>query len=118
MTLATGYEPAPSPPASTTQPEPAGSATDYRTIDSFVDFTLRGVDRNDLAVWLVLWRMGDARTGVACVSYPTIAERAGCSVRTIKRAVKRLKESGLVEVVRQGGFRRGVSRFRVRGVAP
>src|SRR5581483_8400394 len=114
-TLGTGYEPAQPGPA---QPGPDGGWTSYRTIDSFVDFTLRKLRRNELAVWLVLWRLGDVRTGVVCVSYAVIAERAGCGVATVKRAVKWLKAAGLVEVVWQGGFRRGASRFRVRGIIP
>lgn len=83
----------------------------FGVLNNFVDFTLRVLNRSDIAVWLVLYR--DSRDGVARVSQSHIAERAGVHVSTIKRAIGRLKARELVAVVHQGGLNRGVSSYRV-----
>jgi hypothetical protein len=83
----------------------------FAVLNAFVDFTLADLSRAQIAVWLVLYR--DTRDGTARTSYDDIARRAGCSRRNVSRAVRRLERLGLLEVVRRGGLRRGVSRYRV-----
>jgi DNA-binding MarR family transcriptional regulator len=80
-------------------------------LNAFVDFTLAGLTRNEIAVWLVLYR--DTKDGTAGTSQADLARRAGVSDRTIRRALKRLEIAGLLKVVYRGGFRRGLTRYRV-----
>lgn len=84
----------------------------FRVLNTFVDFSLAGLSRAEIAVWLVLYR--DTREGTARTSYDDIARRAGCDRRNVGRAVRRLEQVGLLKVVHRGGLRRGVSRYRVR----
>jgi DeoR/GlpR family transcriptional regulator of sugar metabolism len=43
-----------------------------------------------------------------------MARHAGVSDRTIRRALKRLEIAGLLKAVYRGGFRRGLTKYRVR----
>jgi predicted transcriptional regulator len=83
----------------------------FALLNAFVDFGMAGLNRREVAVWLVLYR--DARNGVAQTSYDGIAQRAGCDRRHVSRALRRLEELGLVEVVRRGGLNQGASSYRV-----
>jgi hypothetical protein len=91
------------------------SADRFGVLNRFVDFTLAGLSRAEIAVWLVLYR--DTRDGTARTSMAAIARRAGCSPRQVVRAVRRLEALRLVQVVRRGGIRRGASRYHVRPLA-
>jgi hypothetical protein len=85
----------------------------FALLNAFVDFTLTGLTRNEIAVWLLLYR--DTKPdGTARTSQVDVARRAGTSERTIRRAIRRLENIGLLKVVHRGGFRRGLSRYRVR----
>jgi hypothetical protein len=84
----------------------------FAVLNAFVDFSLAGLSRAEIAVWLVLYR--DTREGTARTAMAGIARRAGCSDRQVVRAVQRLEALGLVQVVYRGGLRRGASRYRVR----
>lgn len=84
----------------------------FRVLNNFVDFTLAELSRAEIAVWLILYR--DTRDGTARTSYDDLARRAGCNRRNVGRAVRRLEKLGLLQVVHQGGLRRGASRYRVR----
>jgi len=87
----------------------------FRTMNDFVDFTLRDLGRAEMAVWLVLWR--DTRDGTARTAYDDLARRAGLNRRNVGRAIRRLETRGLVQVVHRGGLRQGPSRYRVRPLA-
>ena len=87
------------------------TAERFATINAFVDFTLGSLTRNELAVWLILWR--DERKGTSRTSQADLARRAGISDRTARRAIERLRRVGLLTVVHRGGLRRGVSTYRV-----
>jgi len=87
----------------------------FRSINSFADFTLRTLTRNEIAVWLVLWR--DSREGVARAGQGDIAKRAGISTRTVRRAIRRLVGRGLLVVVHRGRIGKGPSAYRVRPLA-
>jgi hypothetical protein len=83
----------------------------FGTLNAFVDCSMAGLSRSELATWLVLYR--DTRNGTACTSQADIARRAGLSVRAVKNAVRKLRASGLLVVVFSGGLNRGPSRYRV-----
>jgi hypothetical protein len=83
----------------------------FRVLNNFVDFTLSELNRAEIAVWLILYR--DTRDGTARTGMADLTRRAGCAKRNAVRAVQRLEKLGLLKVVHRGGFRRGVSRYRV-----
>ncbi len=83
----------------------------FAEINAFVDRTLSSLGRNDIAVWLVLWR--DTKRGTASTGYTDIARRAGCSVRTVGRVIGRLRRRGLIRRLRQGGSTRGTAVYEV-----
>src|SRR5262245_26378046 len=89
-----------------------GTGKRFQVINTFADFTLAGLDRAEVAVWLLLWR--DTRPdGLARTAQTDLARRAGCSTRTVRRALKSLERAGLVVVAYQGGLNRGLSVYRV-----
>jgi DNA-binding MarR family transcriptional regulator len=84
----------------------------FKVLNAFADFTLAGLDRAEIAVWLVLWR--DTKPdGLARTSQADLARRAGVTDRTVRRAITSLLDAGLLRVVHRGGLRRGVSVYRV-----
>ena len=88
----------------------------FAVLNSFIDIEMRKLTRAEAAVWFILYRDtkpdGTARTGQT-----DLARRAGCDIRTVRRALDRLEEVGLVEVVRKGRLGSGPSRYRVRGAS-
>ncbi len=107
------------PPPSPMPRDRAKGATPVRgrfaVVNAFVDATLAGLTRAELAVWLILWR--DTKpTGTARTSQADLARRAGCDVRTVKRAVRSLEAHGLLRVVRRGRLNAGPAVYRVRPV--
>ncbi len=94
------------------QPGKHSAGERFRTLNNFVDFTLAELSRAEIAVWLILYR--DTRDGMARTGMEDLARRAGCAKRNAVRAVQRLEKLGLVKVIHRGGFRRGVSRYRVK----
>jgi hypothetical protein len=86
-------------------------------LNVFVGFTIAGLTRNEIAVWLVLWR--DTKpNGTARTSQADLARRAGTSDRTIRRALDRLTRRGLLKVTYRGGIGRGASAYRVCPLPP
>jgi hypothetical protein len=82
----------------------------FQCINAFLDVTMAGLDRAELAVWLLLWR--DTKPdGLARTWQGDLARRAGCNPRTVRRALAALQRAGLVSVVRQGGLNRGAVRL-------
>jgi predicted transcriptional regulator len=92
----------------------AGTRERFAVLNAFIDCAMCGLGRNDVTVWLVLYR--DTRDGTACTSQADIARRAGVAERTVRRTIGRLKRCGLVSVVYRGGIRRGPSSYRVHPV--
>lgn len=88
----------------------------FAVLNAFVDFTLAGLTRNEIATWLVLYR--DTRDGTARTSQADIARRAGVSDRTVRNAIRHLASKGLLRVVYRGGIGRGPSRYHVRPLPP
>ncbi len=91
------------------------SAQRFAVLNDFVDFTLAGLSRADIAVWLTLYR--DTRDGTAQTAYDDLARRTGLNRRNVGRALRRLELRDLVQVVRRGALNRGPSRYRVRPLA-
>jgi CRP-like cAMP-binding protein len=83
----------------------------FRALNAFVDFTAGRLRRNELLVWLILYR--DARGDVAQTSQADLARRAGVCKRTVSRAVRRLVARGLLVVTHRGSVREGPSAYRV-----
>jgi DNA-binding transcriptional ArsR family regulator len=98
--------------------KPAGGKGKARerfvVLNAFADFALADLGRAEIAVWLILYR--DTRDGTARTSFDDLARRGGMNRRTVGRAIRQLEGRGLVKVVHRGGIRRGVSRYRVRGL--
>jgi hypothetical protein len=117
-----GAEPPPLEPVATKVPRRPARTKDkgktgqrFQVINAFTDFTLAKLDRAEIAVWLILWR-DTQPNGLARTSQADLARRAGCNARTVRRALQSLQKAGLVLIVRQGGWNRGLSVYRV--VAP
>jgi hypothetical protein len=112
------------PPMEPTQPTNKKTTPKKRTnklsrdrfgvLNAFVDCSLAGLSKTELATWLCLYR--DTRNGTACTSQSDIARRVGCSVRGVQLAVARLRKRGLLVVVFRGGLNRGPSRYRVESL--
>src|SRR5262249_17593826 len=83
----------------------------FGVLNAFVDFTAGRLQRNEVLVWLILYR--DTRHGIARTSQADLARRAGISRRTVIRAVRRLVGRGLLVVVCRGSIRQGPSSYRV-----
>ncbi len=84
------------------KPNKAAIKGRFAAVNAFVDTTIRELNRTELCVWFVLWRYTDAATGLAKVSLTTMGTRAGCTRRQAIRAVKKLKQRGLIDVVTKG----------------
>ncbi len=89
----------------------------FGVINAFLDFSAGRLSRAEVLTWLLLWR--DTKPdGTAQTSQADLARRIGVDVRTVKRAVTRLKSRGLLAVVHRGSLRRGPSAYRVRPLIP
>lgn len=76
---------------------------------------MRDLSPSEKLVWLVLFR--DTRDGVATVAQSDIATRSGLTQPTVSQAIKRLEKRGLLRTIRQGGFRQGLSSYKIRATA-
>ena len=85
----------------------------FDVLNSFVDCSLVGLSKSDVATWLVLYR--DTRNGIAVTSQADIARRIGVSDRAVRSSIGRLEKRGLLVVVRRGGLLQGPSKYRVNG---
>lgn len=88
----------------------------FSTINVFVDFTLGDLKRNEIAVWLLLWR--DERDGLSRTSMADMARRLKIDRRTAIRAVGQLQKRGLLQVVFKGSLNQGPSTYRVKPLEP
>ena len=85
----------------------------FGVLNSFVDCSLVGLSKADVATWLILYR--DTRNGIAVTSQADIARRIGASDRAVRSSIGRLVKRGLLVVVRRGGLLQGPSKYRVNG---
>jgi hypothetical protein len=86
----------------------------WPTLNAFVDATVAGLSRSELAVWIVLFR--DVRDGVARTGLTDIARRGGMEHGSAKRAVRSLTAKGLLRVVRRGRKNGGTNVYQVAPV--
>jgi hypothetical protein len=94
-------------------PKRKAAADRFATLNVFVDATMRDLTPSEKLVWFVLFR--DVRDGVAKAAQSDIATRSGLTQSTVSLAIRRLVKRGLLRVVYQGGFRKGLSTYRIRG---
>jgi|688.fasta_scaffold57168_3 hypothetical protein len=88
----------------------------FAAINAFVDASMSTLPRASALVWVALWRF--ERDGVTRIAVAALARLVGCCKRQAIRAIARLVDDGLVEVVYQGGKDAGVSVYRVTPVSP
>ena len=95
--------------------QPKGTAKGrFAQLNAFIDFTMGALSRADIIVWMILYR--DSREGIARTAQADIARRGKIDRRTVGRSLRRLEARGLLKIVYQGGFRQGVSRYRLRAL--
>jgi hypothetical protein len=109
--------PAAAPDRSGAERKPQGVAPPeggrFGVLNSFVDVTLRRVGPTAAIVWFVLFR--DAKPdGLARTAQTDIARRIGKTSRTVRSAVRKLEQLGLLMVVRRGRLNVGATVYRVR----
>ncbi len=73
----------------------AAAGDRFATLNSFVDQIARHLSPVDVTVWLVLYR--DCRGDQCSASNRDLVRRTGCGLRSIARAMKRLRQVGLIE---------------------
>lgn len=83
----------------------------FGILNGFVDCSMAGLSKAELATWLILFR--DTRNGTARTAQTDLARRAGLDVRTVRRAIRKLERAGLLVVVFKGGLNSGPSCYRV-----
>ena len=84
----------------------------FRELNAFVDCSLTDLSRAEALTWLVLWR-DTKQGGTVRTSSTDIARRIGTSRRAVTNALARLRKRGLLRLIHQGGFNRGMSIYRV-----
>jgi DNA-binding MarR family transcriptional regulator len=84
----------------------------FRALNLFVDETMRGLEPAVVAVWLVLFRCARP-DGFARVGIGGIVTRTGLSKSTVKRAIGKLKQLGMLKTVTRGRAGRGVSAYLI-----
>jgi hypothetical protein len=84
------------------------TADRFAVLNAFLDMTAADLTRAELLTWLILYR--DTKpSGTTRTAQSDIARRARTDTRTIRRALKRLEELGLVRIVWQGCLARSRS---------
>jgi hypothetical protein len=78
-----------------------------------VDNIMQTLESRASLAWFTLWR-NTKPNGLARIAISDLARRMGCSQDTAKRAIKDLKNAGLLTVVGLGGKYRGVSTYRLK----
>jgi hypothetical protein len=89
----------------------------FGVLNAFVDYSLPGLSRGEVATWLVLYRDTKAN-GIARTSIDDIARRIGANRATVLRGVAKLTKIGMLVIVYRGSMRRGPSAYRVCPLAP
>jgi Helix-turn-helix domain len=76
----------------------------FATFNAFRDYGANkaGLSPSQRFVWVVIWSHIDAQSGLARISYQTLAEKCGLQERQTKNVVASLLELGFLEVVQKG----------------
>jgi|ERR1700724_2367378 len=101
-----------------------GAKERWTILNNFVDFSMKELTPVEIKVWLVIYR--NSKEGTARVSQRQIMRWAGCGLRHVNAAIKKLESKGLLKIVVLGKFLRKKdgkvegysSRYRVRGLIP
>lgn len=85
--------------------------TKVKNFNRFIDEAGRGLSDGEFKVWCALFRF--ASGGIARVSKATVAERIGKSERQVARLIDSLIKKDLVDIAKQGGYKRGANEYRL-----
>jgi DNA-binding MarR family transcriptional regulator len=88
----------------------------WEQFNIFIDHTQRRLSTFDFdaRIWLTLWRDADTSCRAhTAVNY--LADRVGCSQSTVKRALRRLRNAGLVVLVKRGNQFVGFNEYELFG---
>lgn len=88
----------------------------WAMFNSFVDEGVRHLTTGAVTVWIILYRSADGK-GLVRMSQEGIAERAGLSVRHVKRMLTNLHRQGYVTELSRGTRNSGPSRYRIHAVS-
>lgn len=84
----------------------------FSLMNRFWNTTAKDVSHLERDVWTNLCL--DSKKGVANTAQSTLAERLGTAQPHISKAIKGLVKRGLLVVLRQGGYRRGLSEYLIK----
>lgn len=84
----------------------------FALLNAFIDGELPRRTRAELAAWLLLYRHAKP-DGVVTASVADLARRAGRDESAMRRALKRLREAGLVDRIKRGTLAGGPSVWRL-----
>lgn len=84
----------------------------FALLNAFIDGGLPRRTRAELAAWLLLYRHAKP-DGIVTASVADLAQRAGRDESAMRRALKRLREAGLVERIKRGTLAGGPSVWRL-----
>lgn len=101
------------PTASTQAEKKAKQASHgrFQEFNQFVDDRLRECSGSETKVWITLWR--HTRNGQASVARSRLCAATNLSPSTVKRAIRRLRNQGLLDVISRGGPSQGIATYRV-----
>lgn len=83
----------------------------WKMFNTFVDETRRRLQHSEASVWTILFR--DARGDLASTGYAGMATRGGMSKSTVARAIRQLKEKGLLVVRKPGKRDNNVTQYQI-----
>lgn len=84
----------------------------FALLNAFIDGELPQRTRAELAAWLLLYRHAKP-DGIVTASVADLARRAGRDESAMRRALRRLREAGLVERLKRGTLAGGPSVWRL-----
>jgi hypothetical protein len=88
-----------------------------RILAAFVNKTMHQLKPAEVCVWLALFAWVSLETGLVSMPIKRIAGLTGLSTATVKRAMRRLRQLGLVTTVKRGNvFVRLPGVYRLRGL--
>lgn len=85
----------------------------FQLLNAFVDAALARLGSVDVAVWLVLYRHGQ-RDGTATAAVSDLKRRTGYQDAAVRRALRRLRDRGLIDRLKRGTLAGGPSVYRLR----
>jgi hypothetical protein len=93
-------------------PSASHSKGRFQVINDFVDNIMQTLESRAALAWFTLWR-NTKPTGLAKIAMSDLARRMGCSKYTARRAIKDLRDAGLLTLVARGIKGRSGSTYRL-----